>query len=124
MKCTAVGIVSSLAALLLRRYHPELALLLAAVTIAVLLLAGTEGFQNLREELKEAERLLGGSSELLQPMLKCLGISAVSRIGAGLCRDSAQAAIAGTIETLGVLSAAMVAMPVILRLLQTIGGML
>ena len=124
LKCAAVGIVSSLIALLLRRYHPELSFLLAAATVTVLLLACSAGLSALRDALDEVADMLQSSNSLLQPLLKCLGISAASRVGAGLCRDSSQAAMAAAVETVATVSAMLIAMPTILTMLRTIGGLL
>ncbi len=123
-KCAALGIFSALAVLLLRRYHPELSFLLSAAAVAVMLLSGAAAAKRMGEELQAVKETLGNSAELLQPVVKCLGISAVSRIGSGLCRDAAQAALASAVETVGVLCAMLVAMPTVLHMLRTIGGML
>ena len=124
VKCAALGIFASLAVLLLRRTHPEMAFVLTAAAVTVLLLGSVAAMNSLREALLSMERILGSSAALLQPVVKCLGISAAAKIGAGLCRDAAQTALASAVETVGVLCAMLVAMPTILRMIQTIGGML
>lgn len=124
MKCTAVGIIGSLTVLLLRRYHPELSFLLSTAAVTAILLSSAAVITGIRDNLQSIEQMLGSSAELLQPLIKCLGISAASRIGAGLCRDSSQTALASAVETVGVLCAVLVAMPTILTMIQTIGGIL
>jgi stage III sporulation protein AD len=57
-------------------------------------------------------------------MLKCLGIAFISKFGADLCRDASQSALASAVETAGNLCAAALAMPLIISLMTTIGGML
>ncbi|MBO5495885.1 MAG: stage III sporulation AC/AD family protein [Oscillospiraceae bacterium] len=124
VKCTAVGLFSSLTALLLKRYHPEISFLLSAAAVAVMLLAFSGIFDSLRRELEQLHGLMGDSAGLLGPMVKCLGISLVTKLGAGLCRDASQGTLAAVTELIGVAAALLVAMPTVLTMLQTIGGML
>ena len=124
IKCTAVGFFSSLSALLLKRYHPELSFLLGAAAVAVILLAFSGVYESLKNELEQIQRLMGDSANYLGPMLKCLGISLTTRIGAGLCRDAAQGTLAAALELIGFCAALLVTMPSILAMLRTIGGLL
>ena len=124
MKCAALAVFSSLATLLVRRVNPEISFVLSAVTVTVLLLACGGVMDELLRALRETQLIFGTSAAELKPMLKCLGIAMASRFGADLCRDASQSALAAAVETAGSLCAAAVAMPVILSLMTTIGGML
>ena len=124
IQCTAVGFFSSLAALLLKRYHPEISFLLGTAAVTIVLLAFSGVFEDLKRELEQIRLLMGDSVDCIGPMVTCLGISLVTRIGAGLCRDSAQGTMAAALEMIGIISALLVAMPSILAMLRTIGGML
>ena len=121
MKCAALAVFSSLVTLMIRRVNPELSFALTGVTAAVLMLA-CGGVMD--ELLRETQLILGASAAEFRPMLKCLGIAIASRFGADLCRDASQSALAAAVEMVGSLCAAAVAMPVILSLMTTIGGML
>ncbi|MFR6394538.1 MAG: SpoIIIAC/SpoIIIAD family protein [Oscillospiraceae bacterium] len=56
--------------------------------------------------LLEQMSLAGGLSEdLLRPLVKTVGIALVSRVGAELCRDANQGALATVVETAGAFSA-------------------
>ena len=124
VKCTAVGFFSSLAALLLKRYHPEISFLLGAAAVAVILLAFSGVYESLKSELEQMRRMMGDSANFLVPMVKCLGISLTTRFGAGFCRDAAQGTLAAALELIGTCAALTVALPSILAMLRTIGGML
>ena len=124
MKCAALAVFSSLVTLLVRRVNPEISFVLSAVTVTVLLLACGGVMDELLRALRETQVIFGTSAAELRPMLKCLGIATASRFGADLCRDASQSALAAAVETAGSLCAAAVAMPVILSLMTTIGGML
>ena len=124
IKCTAVGFFSSLAALLLKRYHPEISFLLGSAAVAVTLLAFAGVYESLKNELEQMQQMMGNSANYLGPMVKCLGISLTTRIGSGLCRDAAQGTLAAALELIGICAALLVALPSILAMLRTIGGML
>ena len=124
VKCAALAVFSSFTALMIRRINPEMSFALSAVTAVVLLLAGSSVMDELLRALRETQQIFGTSAVELRPMLKCLGIALASRFGADLCRDASQSALAAAVETAGTLCAAAVAMPVVLSLMTTLGGML
>ena len=124
MKCAALAVFSALVILMIRRMNPELSFALCAVTVIVLLLACGGIMDELIRSLRQAQQIFGSSAAELLPMLKCLCIAFISKTGADLCRDASQSALASALETAGSLCAAAVAMPMILSLMTTIGGML
>ena len=118
LQCTAAAIFSALSSLLLKRYHPELSFSLSTVTLALILLCSMRLLAGAQDFVRSVRTALGANAEQLQPVLKCLGIAAVSRFGAGLCRDASQSALAAGIETAGLLCAAAVALPSVLSVLS------
>ena len=124
MKCAALAVFSSLVTLMIRRINPELSFALTGVTAAILMLACGGIMDEILHALRETQLIFGTSAAEFRPMLKCLGIAIASRFGADLCRDASQSALAAAVEMVGSLCAAAVAMPVILSLMTTIGGML
>ena len=124
VKCAALAVFSAVSVLLIRRVNPELALLISAATAVVILLSCTALLRELTDSMKTIERVFGSSLVQVRPILKCLAISAISKLSADLCLDASQAALAAAVETAGSLCAAAVAMPMLLTLMTTIGGML
>jgi stage III sporulation protein AD len=118
LQCTAAAIFSALTSLLLKRYHPELSFSLSALTLALILLSCLRLLSGAGELVKSVRSSLNVSAAQLQPVLKCLGIAAVSRFGSGLCRDASQSALASAIETAGLFCAAAVIMPSVLSLVN------
>ena len=124
LKCTALAMFSAISALLIRRINPELSLAISAAAAVVILLSAAMLLRELTESTKELERVFGSQIVQARPILKCLGIALISKFGSDLCKDASQAALAAAVETAGSLCAAAVAMPMILTLMTTIGGML
>ena len=120
MQITAVCVVSTLLVLVLKRGTPEHGLLLTLAVVALVLLFLED---TIRELLAFIETLAGKSGiaeELFVPLYKTVGIAMVVKIGAGLCRDAGETALASTVETAGILCALLVALP----LLQTVLSLL
>ena len=124
VKCAALAVFSAAAALLIRRMNPELSLVIGAAAAVVILLASAALLGELMDSAKSVGRVFGSQLVQARPILKCLGIAAISRFGADLCRDASQSALAAAVETAGSFCAAAAAMPTILSLMTTIGGML
>ena len=118
LQCTAAAIFSALTSLLLKRYHPELSFSLRALTLALILLSSLRLLSGAGELVKNVRSTLNVGAAQLQPVLKCLGIAAVSRFGSGLCRDASQSALASAIETAGLFCAAAVIVPSVLSLVN------
>ena len=124
LKASALLLVASLIGLLLRRNNPELGLVLSltAVTL-VFLLAGSLG-EAFKAFTETVGKLTENGAALTYPVLKCLGIAILTRVTAELCRDASNAAASSAVELIGTVCALCVALPLILSIVKTIGGLL
>ena len=124
MKASALLMVGSLVGVLIRKNSPELSLLLnlASVTAVFLLLSSV--LAELRSTLGTADRLIQNAGALTHPVLKCLAIAIITRLSAELCRDASQGAASSAIELMGTVCALCVAMPLVMSIVKTIGGLL
>jgi stage III sporulation protein AD len=121
LKAAAVGVVGSVLALLLRKYAPEMSLLLA---MAVgLLIAGF--FLRLAGDILEVARAAaeasGLSGAMLTPVLKCVGVGLVTHFAVQICRDAGQSSVAASVELCGTFAAVYVSLPLVRALLAMIG---
>lgn len=118
--CLAAAVMASL----LRKDTPELGLLLAAgaaVLGGVLLLDAASDVAALGKELTE---LTGLAPELFLPLLKVTAVALVSRIGAALCADAGQSALAQVMDTAGAVCALGCALPLLRAVVELIRGWL
>ena len=118
-KCAGTALLSTVVCILIKRINPELSFAAAAAAVAVMLLGTVGLIQSLTGLAERARDAMGVPGTLLQPMLKCAGIAAISK----LCKDASQGAIAAAVEIAATLCATAVAMPVIMNMLNMIGGM-
>ncbi len=118
LKVCALSLVGMLTVNMLKRTLPEMS---AAATLALLLglvavAAGAVGkCVMLIYELAEGA---GISESLMTPLMKCVGVSIVSKIGGDLCRDSGMSAVASYIELVGGAVAIAISMPLMLTVLK------
>ena len=123
LKASAAALTAAIVCLLIRRGNPEISLLLSICTVSLILIAAL-GFAEGIRELASAVKTVAGSSETLAaPVLKYVAIAIVTRVTAELCRDSSQGASAAAVELAGTICAMSVALPLILSMLNMIGGM-
>ena len=123
MKVAAAAITVSVLGLLLRRYNPELVLLLALVTAAGALLASLGLLNGMRDLRALLRTFLGENAEtLIAPLAKSLAITVLSRFAADLCRDASQGSLASAVELTGNLCCVGLTLPLLMSVLKILGG--
>lgn len=123
-KIIAICLIGAVLTLLLEKSHPELAILLALSVCAGLLLFGLSRLGTVLSALKQLAQAGGLSSDLLQPLVKTVGIALVTRTGAELCRDAKQGAMASVVEMAGAFCAIIVSLPLLGAVWELLRGML
>lgn len=112
------GLVAAAAAVLLRQYKPEYAMMvsLAAVTFLFFWILG---------EILPALNTLRGmmertafSSSALKILMKCLGVCYLCEIAGQVCREAGQTAIASKVELAGKAAVLLLCLPMFEELLQ------
>ena len=121
IKGTAVGIISALCALLIKKSNQEMGLAVAIAAAAVICIAAAELFGSIFDVIHYAISRTGLSSAVFMPIVKCVGIAIVVNISSGLCKDAGQSGIASAVDLLGAAAAVFTALPLIKSLLEMIG---
>ena len=119
-KIIAICLIGAVLTLLLEKSHPELAILLALSVCAGLLLFGLSRLGTVLSALKQLAQAGGLSSDLLQPLVKTVGIALVVKVGGGLCRDAGESALAAALEFAGTVCALLTALPLLRAVLELI----
>ena len=121
---SALCMVAAILASLLKKHSPEMGLLLAGAVCVVVLMALSGTLGEIRDFLQSLADWGGVSPELFSPLIKTLGIAMVTRLGADLCKDAGQNAMAGIVEMAGSFSAIVVAMPLFTAVWEMLQSML
>lgn len=123
MRCAAAALVAVLICLLIKRTNPEISMLLSAAAIVIIMIAAMAFAEGIRELASMVKSIAGSSDVIIAPVLKCVGIGAVTKISTELCRDAAQSSVAAAVDLAGTLCAIGVSLPLITSMLKMIGGM-
>lgn len=125
MKATVIGIVTVLLAAMLRKYSKELGILLTLAACVLLGLLLVQFAQPLVDFLAKLRNIAGLDKSVTEPILKTIGIGLITQIGATVCADAGENAIAKLIEVCGGVLALYVSLPLleaVLSMIDTISG--
>ena len=122
-KCAIVAVLSTTISLLIKKSNPEFSAVIGIGATALILTLSSSLISSVKEIINCAVDMLGTSISLLQPLLKCMGISFVTKFSADLCRDASHSAAASALELSGAVCAFYVTAPMVISLLKMIGTM-
>ena len=124
IQVVAVGLLSAVLALTIKKQSPEIALMITITASALIffmvipLLAGAVGIiQNFGNQLD-------GRVPYVPLILQILGIAYVAELGAQVCTDAGESAIASKIELAGKVLIMAAAAPILLDVLHMIIGVM
>lgn len=115
---------ASAAASLLRRDEPVMALLLSAAAAALGTALLLRGLGELTDFARELAELTGLAPEVFAPLLKVTAVALLTRLGAALCLDAGQSALARVLEAAGALCALGCALPLLRAVINLLKGWL
>ena len=112
-KACAIGIVSAILGLVVKKSNPENALLISIASAAAILAPTITILSSIYDYLKTTAETAGISDSVLTVVIKCAGISVVTRMSAGAMRDCGQSGTAEAAEMLGTASAILLSLPLL-----------
>lgn len=107
---------------LLRGKTPALALVVSLTAILVLLGLLLPGLQAVQQAFHGLLAQAGLESDLFTPLLKVLAITQVTHIGAELCRDAGERALAAKLELCGAAASLLCVLPLAQQALALVGA--
>ena len=123
-KLAAVGVTAVVLSAVLRKNTPELALLLALAAGLWMLALAADGLGAAVELMKELARQAGLSEALLEPVMKTVGLSILTKLTVELCRSAGEGGVAAFVETAGMVLALAAALPLVRAVAQLMGELL
>lgn len=124
IKLTAICIVAGIFSLLIKKINPEFSLLIGTCTAVLCLYFCVHFYCFIIEQFNEWQGLVLLQKEYFAPLMKCLGISIVSRMGVGLCKDAGQTAAATGLELCSSAASVYCLIPLINHLFMILENML
>ena len=121
---TALCVVGALLTVTVKKYAPDMALLVTLAAVLLVLLALMAPLRQLIGFLQKLGERSGVSQAMLTPLYKTIGIALVVQMGSSLCRDAGESALAAALETAGCVCAVMVSLPLLESVLALLMGFL
>ena len=113
VKVAAGAITAAVLGVVLRKNTPELALLLALAAGLWMVALVADGLGAVVALMEELTRLAGLSEELLEPVVKTVALSILTRLTAEVCKSAGEGGVAAFVETAGTVLALVVALPLV-----------
>ena len=113
VRFTAVCVIGAVLALFVKKNSPDMGLMVALAVCAVVLASLLIPVREILDLLRQMIEWSGLQEEVFMPLLKTLGIGLICRVGADLCRDAGQSAVASLVEMGGAFGAILVSVPLL-----------
>ena len=123
IKISAVALIATACALLLKKINPEISYAISVLTAAVICLSAIGLISAVRDAVLEVVEKTGQSPAVFLPIIKCVAIAVTVKLVSGLCKDAGQSAVASAIEYSGCAAALIVSLPLIRTMLQILEGL-
>ena len=123
-KLAAVGVTAVVLSAVLRKNTPELALLLALAAGLWMLALTASGLGAVVELMNELAEQAGLSEVRLEPVVKTVALSILTRLTVEICRSAGEGGVAAFVETAGAVLALLAALPLIRAVAQMMGELL
>ena len=123
-KLAAVGVTAVVLSAVLKKNTPELALLLALAAGLWMLALAAEGLGAAVALMEELADQAGLSEALLEPVVKTVALSILTKLTVEICRSAGEGGVAAFVETAGASLALLAALPLVRAVAQTMGELL
>ena len=123
-RIAAAAVAAAALGAVLRKSAPELALLLAVAAGVWIGFAAADGLRSVAALIDELTGMAGLSVELLEPVVKTVALSVLTKVTAEVCRSAGESGLAAFVETAGAVLALAVAVPLIRAVTVLVAEML
>lgn len=123
-KLAAVGVTAVVLSAVLKKNTPELALLLALAAGLWMLAQAAAGLGAAVAMMRELAGQAGLSEVLLEPVVKAVALSILTKLTAEICKSAGEGGVAAFVETAGAALALLAALPLVRAVSQLMGELL
>ena len=117
LKITLIGITGVILAILLKQWKSDFSMYISIATSFLIFVLVSSKIQYI------INAFLDSNGSYVGLLLKMAGITYVSEFASGICKDSGYSAVASQIEIFARISMLVISLPVVITLLETIGGL-
>ena len=125
LQVAVIGLLTVIFTNLLRKNNAEIGIILSLAACFLIAICLLQLAKPLVDFMSRLRALSGLETELLEPLLKTIGIGFLTQISSNVCADAGEKAIAKMIEICGAVLSLYVAIPLmeaVLEMLESMGG--
>ncbi len=124
LKIAAGAVTAALCAMMLRRNAGEFAVLIMLAAGAWVLAMSALALTDVVSALSRLARVAQLESELVQPVIKVVGLSVITRVAGETCRAAGEGGIAAFVEVAGTVLALAASVPLVIGVVELLAEML
>jgi len=124
LKIAAGAVTAALCAVVLRKNGPEFAVIVMLAAGIWILTMAARALGETVDALSRLARIARLENELVQPVVKVVGLSVITRVASESCRGAGEAGIAAFVEVTGVFLALASAVPLVNAVVEMLSEML
>ncbi len=118
-----IGVLSAVLAITVKRQSPDMAIMISIAACVLLFLMVIPMLAETVGILQRIGGMLDGGMPYVAIAVKVIGVSYMAELGASVCKDAGESAIAAKIDLAGRVILLVLAMPVLLDLVNIILGL-
>lgn len=122
MQCAALAVLAAVAAVVLRRHVPEIALVLVIAASVLLLGAVTGVSARILQFLRELATAAGIAPDVLAPLGKATAIAILTKLACDICRDAGAGSLATVVELCGCMITTMLSLPLLEAVMKLVSS--
>ena len=120
IKIAAIAIIAALCAVAVKKYTPELGLILSLIAGMIILFFSLDSIKDAVALMNKFSDMAKLSPAIVSPVIKTVGIAIITHIAAEICKDAKEGGLASFVEIAGAAGSLIVCMP----LLETVLAMI
>lgn len=124
LKIAAGAVMAALCAMMLRRNAGEFAVLVMLAAGVWILAVAAQALEEVVTGLSHLARVAQLETQLVQPVIKVVGLSVITRVAGETCRAAGEGGIAAFVEVAGAFLALAAAVPLVGAVVEMLAEML
>ncbi len=124
IRIIGVGLAGAVAALVVKQTRPDIAIVIGLATTAALFFLVVGQLAYIFEVIRTIVDRLGINTEYIIAIIRIIGVAYITQLGADLCRDAGQTAVATKVEMAGKVAIVALSVPILIALMNLLVGIL
>ena len=120
MKISVIGIIAAILSVIIKKYNPELSMLIGLVTGIVIMLSVIPQLRAVIDIIYNLYQSVNLDKIYIGIVLKMIAVAYIAEFGVQICKDAGEGAIASKIELAGKLIIIIISAPILTALLRLI----